>query len=93
MTKPVKQEVTYFKDRRPEKFQFYHLKKSIDDNNICLEDEVHRRNVKKPSSSSSDNQRIIRTVILPNEQVDSLKLTIESLQAQMEEMVIIIIIY
>lgn len=90
LTQPIKQEVTFFKDCRPGKVTQLPLssqKNPLDTRKEKTKDRFG--NIKstipgKPPANNNNN-RILRTIYMPSERTDSLILTIESLQNQLNE--------
>eukprot|EP00164_Ancoracysta_twista_P025250 GFYU01048353.1.p1 GENE.GFYU01048353.1~~GFYU01048353.1.p1 ORF type:complete len:456 (+),score=155.02 GFYU01048353.1:67-1368(+) len=76
LTQPATQEVTYFRDCRPDKMA--HYPRTSNGPN----DQQH---APQPRRTPEEGRRVLRTIYLPNEQLDNCYLTIESLQAQLEE--------
>lgn len=88
LTQPVKQEVTFFKDCRPGKVTQMPLasqKNPIDTRKTKDRFGYIKSTIPSKPTNNNNNNRILRTIYMPSERTDSLILTIESLQNQLNE--------
>lgn len=87
LAQPVTQEVTFFRDCRPEKLQSAASRQTSSKNNALESAATACRDAsgdKGAKSANGPSERILRTVYLPSDQAEALVKKVESLEKQLK---------